>query len=107
MISNILLQASPEAGGSSMSMILMMAAIFAIFYFFMIRPQKKREEEIRKFRDALAVGDSVVTSGGIHGKIKEIKDNTMVLEIANNVNITVDKASIFSLGTNMSNESKQ
>jgi len=70
----------------------------------MIRPQKKRQEEIKKFRDALSVGDSVVTSGGIHGKIKEINDNTMVLEIANNVNITVDKASIFSLGNNPSNE---
>ena len=106
MISNILLQASPEMGGSSMSMIVMMAIICVIFYFFMIRPQKKREEEIRKFRNALTVGDTVVTSGGIHGKIKEIKDNTMVLEIANNVNITVDKASIFALGANTSNESK-
>jgi preprotein translocase, YajC subunit len=84
----------------------MMIAIFAIFYFFMIRPQKKRQEEIKKFRDALQVGDEVVTSGGIHGKIKEINDNTMIVEIANNVNITVDKASIFSLGSNPANEGK-
>ena len=104
MISSILLQAAPEAGGSPTSMILMMAVIFVIFYFFMIRPQKKRQEEIKKFRDALSIGDTVVTSGGIHGKIKEIKDNTMVLEIANNVNITIDKASVFALGSNPANE---
>ncbi len=104
MISSILLQAAPEAGGSPTSMILMMAVIFVIFYFFMIRPQKKRQEEIKKFRDALSIGDTVVTSGGIHGKIKEINDNTMVLEIANNVNITIDKASVFALGNNPTNE---
>ncbi|MBR5694968.1 MAG: preprotein translocase subunit YajC [Paludibacteraceae bacterium] len=105
MVSSILLQAAaPE--GAGFSTIIMMIAIFAIFYFFMIRPQKKRQEEIKKFRDALQVGDEVVTSGGIHGKIKEINDNTMIVEIANNVNITVDKASIFSLGSNPANEGK-
>ena len=105
MVSSILLQAAaPE--GAGFSTIIMMVAIFAIFYFFMIRPQKKRQEEIKKFRDALQVGDEVVTSGGIHGKIKEINDNTMIVEIANNVNITVDKASIFSLGSNPANEGK-
>ena len=104
MISSILLQATAPETGAGYSSILMLIAIFAIFYFFMIRPQKKRQEEIKKFRDALSLGDSVVTSGGIHGKIKEINDNTMVLEIANNVNITVDKASIFAIGNNPSNE---
>jgi preprotein translocase subunit YajC len=105
MISSILLQANPEQGaGAGFSSIIMLVAIFAIFYFFMIRPQKKRQEEITKFRNALSVGDTVVTSGGVHGKIKEIKDNTMVIEIANNVNITVDKTSIFSLGNNPANE---
>ncbi len=103
MISSVLLQAAPEAGGG-ISSIIMILAIFAIFYFFMIRPQKKRQEEFKKFRDALSVGDTVVTSGGIHGKIKEIHDNTIVLEIANNVNITIDKNSVFSIGTNPSNE---
>ena len=104
MISSVLLQAAPEAGGSSTSMILMMVVVFVIFYFFMIRPQKKRQEEINKFRNALSIGDTVVTSDGIHGKIKEINDNTMVLEIANNVNITVDKTSVFAIGNNPSNE---
>lgn len=95
---NILLQAQEPANGGFQS-IIMMVAIIAIFYFFMIRPQKKRQKEINEFRENLAVGDSIVTSGGIHGKIKEIKDNTIILEIANNVNITIDKSSIYSTGS--------
>ncbi|MDD6210727.1 MAG: preprotein translocase subunit YajC [Bacteroidales bacterium] len=77
------------------SSILMMVAIFAIFYFFMIRPQQKRQKEIKKFREALKVGDKVVTAGGIYGKIKEINDSTLLVEIAENVRIKVDKASVF------------
>lgn len=109
MISSVLLQAAaPETtGGNTTSMILMMVIVFAIFYFFMVRPQKKRQEEINKSRNALSIGDTVVTSGGIHGKIKEINDNTMVLEIANNVNITIDKTSIYAIGNNPSNEASK
>lgn len=91
----ILLQeaASPKASGYSS--IIMMVALIAIFYFFMIRPQSKRQKEIRKFREALAEGQKVITAGGIHGKVKSIKDNTVVVEIADNVRITVDKGSIY------------
>jgi preprotein translocase subunit YajC len=94
MIGTILLQA-PSASGSGMSSIIMMVVIFVIFYFFMIRPQQKKQKEIQKFRDSILVGDKVVTAGGIHGKIKEIKDTYVVLEIANNVNIQIEKTSIF------------
>lgn len=61
----------------------------------MIRPQSKRQKEIRKFREALAEGQKVITAGGIPGKVKSIKDNTVVVEIADNVRITVDKGSIY------------
>lgn len=89
----ILLQ--QQGQGTGWSSIIMMVALVAIFYFFMIRPQTKRQKEIRKFRDALTVGDKVVTAGGIYGKIKEIKDNIIVLEIAENVRICIDKSSIY------------
>ena len=89
---SIFLQA---ATGSGMSSILMMVALIAIFYFFMIRPQTKKQKEIRKFRDSLSVGDKVITAGGIHGVIKEINDDHIVLEIASNVKIKIDKNSIF------------
>ena len=89
----ILLQ--QQGQGAGLSSIIMMVALVAIFYFFMIRPQTKRQKEIRKFREALSVGDKVVTAGGIYGKIKEIKDNIIVLEIADNVRIRIDKSSIY------------
>ena len=87
----ILLQQQGQGAGWSSIMV----ALVAIFYFFMIRPQTKRQKEIRKFREALSVGDKVVTAGGIYGKIKEIKDNIIVLEIADNVRIRIDKSSIY------------
>lgn len=91
---SILLQ-TPAAGGSQWSGILMMVVIVAIFYFFMIRPQQKKQKEIQKAREALQVGDQVVTAGGIYGKIREIGDVYMLIEVADGVKIRVDKASIF------------
>ena len=84
-----------QAGGSSLSFIIMMIAIFAIMYFFMIRPQNKKQKEIMNFRKNLEVGQSVVTAGGIYGKIKELEDNVVVLEIAAGVKIRIDRNSIF------------
>ena len=70
-------------------------AMIFIFYFLMIRPQRKRQKEIDNFRKSLQPGMEVVTSGGIYGKIKEINDNVVVLEVAHNVCIKVDKSTIF------------
>jgi preprotein translocase subunit YajC len=92
---SILLQAPAAGGASNYTGILMMVLIFVVFYFFMIRPQQKRQKEIKKQRDAMQAGDKVVTSGGIYGKVKEIKDTTVIVEIAENVRIKVDKNSVF------------
>lgn len=70
-------------------------ATIAIFYFFMIRPQRKRQKEIDNFRNGLQAGQEVVTAGGIYGKIKEVSGNIVVLEVAHNVNIRVDKSTIY------------
>lgn len=91
---NILLQAQ-ASGGSQWSGIIMMVVIVAIFYFFMIRPQQKKQKEIQKAREALKVGDNVITAGGIYGKIREIGDIYMMIEVANGVSIRVDKASVY------------
>ena len=90
---NILLQAA--AGGNQWSGILMMVVIVAIFYFFMIRPQQKKQKEIQKAREALKVGDQIVTAGGIYGRIRESGDVYMAIEVANGVTIRIDKSSIF------------
>ena len=89
---NILLQAQ---GGASYMSILMIVLLFVIMYFFMIRPQQKKQKEIQKMRENLKVGDRVVTSGGLFGKIKEVEDTAFIVEIAEGVKVKVDKASIF------------
>lgn len=86
---------APQAGGSASMMWIMLILMFAIMYFFMIRPQNKKQKEIAEFRKSLQVGQSVITAGGIHGVIKEIRDNDVTLEIANNVRIKIDKNSIY------------
>ena len=75
-----------------MMSLLMIVMLIAIFYFFMIMPQQKK---INAFRDSLKNGDKVITAGGIHGRIREIKDNTVILEIADGVRIKIDKSSIY------------
>ena len=105
---SILLQAAaPAAGGASQyTGILMMVLIFVVFYFFMIRPQTKRQKEIKKQREAMKQGDSVVTSGGIYGKVKDIKDTTVTVEIADKVLIKVDKNSVFATAEDAQTEAK-
>lgn len=92
---NLLTVFMAAQGGGDYSFLIMMVAIFAIMYFFMIRPQNKKQKEIQNFRKNLEVGQSVITAGGIYGKIKEIEDNSVVVEIAPSVKIKVDKNSIY------------
>ncbi len=92
---SILLQAAPAQEQSMWSSIVMMVALIAIFYFFMIRPQTKRQKEIRKFREALTVGDKVVTAGGLFGKIKEVKADSFIIEIAENTRVRIAKDSVY------------
>ena len=84
-----------QAQGGDYSFLVMMVLIFAIMYFFRIRPQNKKQKEIANFRKNLEIGQMVITAGGIYGKIKEIEDNAVVVEIASSVKIKVDKNSIY------------
>lgn len=93
LLSLLMLQAMGADNG--MMMWIMLIAMFAIMYFFMIRPQNKKQKEINNFRKQLQINQSVVTAGGIHGIIKEINDNDIILEIDRNVRIRIDKNSIF------------
>ena len=91
------LAAAPQTGGFYATFLIMIVAIFAIMYFFMIRPQQKKQKEIQKFRNSLEPGMEVVTYGGLHGTIKEIDDakNIVVLEIARDVKVKVEKTHLF------------
>lgn len=90
---SIFLQAQQGAGGGASSLI-MLVAIIAIFYFFMIRPQQKKQKEINAFRSSLKKGDKVLTVGGIYGTIAEVKETSVLLDVANGVLIKVDKAGL-------------
>ena len=66
------------AGGANQ--LIMIVLIIGVFYFFMIRPQMKKQKELKKFREGLKAGDKIVTIGGIHGKILEISDATVLIQ---------------------------
>lgn len=89
---SIFLQAAGQGGGSSF--IIMMVLMFVVFYFFMIRPQQKKAKDARKFRDNLQKGARVVTIGGLHGKVVEVSDKTVLLEAADGVRLRYEKSAI-------------
>lgn len=62
-----------------MAQLLMMGLIFVVMFFFMIQPQRKKQKELKKFRENLKQGDKVVTIGGVHGKILEVTDTTVLI----------------------------
>jgi preprotein translocase subunit YajC len=99
----ILLQEQPKQGGD-FSFLFMMVALIAIFYLFMIRPQMRKQKELKNYREALQKGDKVVTTGGIYGKIADIGENTVNMEIASGVTIKVDKYAILKDSTDLANQ---
>ena len=72
---------------------LMLGLMVLVFYFFMIRPQMKKQKDLKKFREALAKGDHVVTIGGIHGRILEVADSTVLIE-SEKTKLRLDKSAI-------------
>lgn len=92
------------SGGGGLSSMLMIVAMIAIFYFIMIRPQSKKQKELKKQRESMQKGDRVVTAGGIHGKIRNIKDSTIMIEVAPGVELEFDKGSIYPVGADTSNK---
>ncbi len=96
---SILLQAAPQQGGGY-SFIIMMVLIFAIMWFFMIRPQQKRQKELQNFQNTLTNGTQIVTQGGIIGTVKGIDEanNTIRIEVASGVTITVIRNAVFPMG---------
>jgi preprotein translocase, YajC subunit len=95
-IISILLMAQPQEGstGNMWTTLLPLLLLFVVFWLFFIRPQSKKAKEQQKFRDELKKGDKVVTIGGIHGKIDDVKDHTVMLSIDNNVKIEIEKTAL-------------
>lgn len=91
----ILLEEAGREPGNGLQQIIMIVALIAIFYFFMIRPQQKKQKKIREERAALTKGDTVITAGGIYGKIREVRDDCFMIEIDQNVKVRVDKNMVY------------
>ena len=79
---------------SALTSLLPLLLIIVVFYFFMIRPQVKKQKELKNYRSSLQKGDKIVTTGGIYGKITDIKDQTVTVEVADNVRIKIDKNAV-------------
>jgi preprotein translocase subunit YajC len=88
--------ASPASmpGGGIGSFFVPLIFIFIIMYFVMIRPQKKRQEQQQKLIGSLKTGDRVVTNAGIHGLISNVKETTVLVKVADNVKIEIDKSAV-------------
>lgn len=98
---DILLAMAPQGGdaggGSLISTLIMFGAIFAIFYFMIIRPQQKRAKEREKLLSNIEKGDKIITSGGVHATIVGIEEKTVLIEIAPNVKVKIERSAIGSV----------
>jgi preprotein translocase subunit YajC len=91
---SILLQAEPPKSGGGFGAFLPLILIIVVFYFFFIRPQTKKNKELKKFRENLKRGDRVITIGGIHGKVLEVSETNVVIEVEGQNRLKMEKAAI-------------
>lgn len=90
----LLQEAQAPKGGSMWSSLLMIVLLIVVFWLFFIRPQSKKAKEQQKFRDELKKGDKVVTIGGFHGKITEVKEHTVMVSLAPDVEVELEKSAL-------------
>lgn len=93
-ISSAHAQAAQSGGPSGIANLVLLGLVFVMFYFLLIRPQMKRQKEHKAMVSTLSKGDEVVTSGGVLGKIDDVGDSFVTLEIANNTHIKVQRHAI-------------
>ncbi len=98
-ISDALAAAGPAAAQQPdmLTSLLPIAVLFAVFYFLLIRPQQKRTKEHKRMLDSLAKGDEVITSGGLVGKVTDLGDNFVEVEVADNVRLKVQRPALASV----------
>lgn len=84
------------SGGQSNALItfLPLILVFVVFYFFMIRPQMKKQKEMTSYRNSLKKGDKVVTTGGIYGRVQEVRDNYIMMDAGGDIKLKVDKSAL-------------
>ncbi len=92
----------PQEGQNPLVSFLPLLLIILVFYLFMIRPQMKRQKELREYRSQLRKGDRIITTGGIYGKVNDISDNVVTIEVEDQVKMKVDKSAILKDPTDLS-----
>ena len=85
---------SPGTSGNALQPLIMMGLVMIVIYFFMLRPQMKKAKDEKKFREELKKGDRIVTIGGIHGKINEIRDDSFIIEVEGNNRLKIEKSAV-------------
>ena len=90
----IILQAQSDGIASLVSSLLPFVLIIAVFYFLILRPQQKRQKERAKLLEGVKKGDKIITSGGFHGTVEGVEDDSVLVKIADNVKVKMDKSAI-------------
>jgi preprotein translocase subunit YajC len=88
------LMAPAASGQNPLVTFLPLIAVFVVFYFFMIRPQVKKQKELSTYRNSLKKGDKIITTGGIYGRVADVKDNVVTVDVGGDVIIRVDKSAV-------------
>lgn len=96
-----------QQGQNQWSSLIFLLLIMVVFYFFLIRPQMKRQKELKNFRDALKKGDRIITAGGIYGKINNIAENVITIDVGNNLLLKVDKSAVLRDTSDVENQQQQ
>ena len=91
---------APE-GQNPLLTFLPLILVFVVFYFFMIRPQVRKQKELSNYRNTLKKGDKIITSGGIYGKVTDVKDNTVTVDVADGVLLKIDKSAVLKDSTDL------
>ncbi len=94
-------------GGSIFSTFLMFAAIIAIFYFMILRPQQKQRKQHQQMIESLKKGDKVILSGGLHGTVAGLEEKTVLVQVADNVKMKFERASVASVLREAEGEKKE
>jgi preprotein translocase subunit YajC len=88
-------QPSGAAGqGNPLMTFLPLILVFVVFYFFMIRPQMKKQKDMNNYRSSLKKGDKVVTTGGIYGRVYDVKENFVTVDVGGDIKLKIDKSAL-------------
>ena len=102
-----LLMAPPGGGGGGAgTQLIMIVLIIGVMYFFMIRPQQKKAKDQRKYRENLKKGDRIVTIGGIHARIVEVLDTTLIVEVESGTKLKIEKSAVSMEATSLLGDQK-